>query len=501
MQGIGIVTETGRYTENMSMPGMLFMRTRRSRYPHAKIKSVDISRAEKMAGVVKVLHRGNLPPEYADVTLGGAQPTRFLFSEEVFEVGAPIAAIAATSEHIAEEALRQIDVQYEVLPAVLDFLDGMKSTTPKQFQSNLDGTIIAITPPLVRGDPNARADVTVEYVAHKPVEQHVALELTNSLSYWDNDKLNITYTSSYAHAVRSGLAQALKVPQNKIHSIQPGYVGSNYGYRGGVDLAEIHAAILAKLTHRPIKLNYTRYEDFVTRTHRNEFRDEMKLGVNRDGSLVFGQFKIIANVGAQRAGAANGAWVGLQDLYKFPNLKLEAVDVMTNSYKSGPYRCVSHPNGTFALEVGMEKAAYAINMDPVEFRLKNLNEVGNPDTKKPFSNPGIRDTILAARDAIGWTAKFHAPKAKQVRPGVYHGMALAAHACSHGAGGNPATGQEFLNSDGSVQLHSASNEVGSGQRTEMMMIAAEALGVPVRQVTITPYVDTDLTSDTGITAG
>src|SRR5258708_3723860 len=112
MQGIGIVTETGRYTENMSMPGMLFMRTLRSRYPHAKIKSIDISKAEKIPGVVKILHRGNLPPEYADVTLGGAAPTRFLFSEEVYEVGAPIAAIAASSEHIAEEATPHTDLQY-----------------------------------------------------------------------------------------------------------------------------------------------------------------------------------------------------------------------------------------------------------------------------------------------------------------------------------------------------------------------------------------------------
>ena len=502
LHGLGVVTAKGQYTENMRMPGMLFMRTLRSRYPHARIKSVDTSKAEKLPGVVKILHRGNLPNEYADVFLGAAQPTRFLFSQEVFEVGAPIAAVAAESEHIADEALRQIAVEYDVLPASLDMIEAMKSTTAKQFTSNEVGTIIATTPPLVRGDPtNTRADVTVDVVARKSNEQHLALELTNSLSYWDNDKLNITYTSSYAHAVRSGLAQALKIPQNKIRSIQPGYVGSNYGYRGGIDLSEIHAAILAKLTGRPIKNHYTRYEDFVTRTHRPEFRDEMKMGVNKDGKIQFGQFKVIANVGAQRAGAANGSWFNMQDLYVIPNLRLEAVDVMTNSYKSGPYRCVSHPNGTFALEMTMEKAAYAIGMDPVEFRLKNLNEVGNPDSKKPFSNPGIRDCITAVRDAIGWQQKWHAPKAKQVSPGVYHGIALAAHACSHGAGGNPATGQVIINGDGSVQLHSASNEVGAGQRTEMAMIASEALGVPLSQVTITTYVDSDLTTDTGITAG
>ena len=183
----------------------------------------------------------------------------------------------------------------------------------------------------------------------------------------------------------------------------------------------------------------------------------MKMGVNRDGTIQYGHFRVFANVGAQRAGAANGSWFNMQNLYKIPNLKLEAIDVFTNSYKSGPYRCVSHPNGTFAVEMTMEKAAYAIGMDPVEFRLKNLNETGNPDTKKPFSNPGIRDAITAVRDAIGWKTKWHAPKGNQIRPGVYHGIGMAAHACSHGAGSNPATGQVIVNSDGSVQATAAHN--------------------------------------------
>ncbi len=497
MQGLGVVTNLGQYAQNLRMPGMLFTRTLRSKYPHAKVTSVDISKAEKFPGVRKILHRGNLPNEYKDVFLGAANPTRFLFNEEVFEVGAAIAVVAADSEHIADEALRLIDVKYEVLPAALDMLEAMKASTAKQFESKEAGTIIAITPPLVRGDPdNAKADVTVDVLAKKSVEQHVALELTNSLSYWEGDKLNIVHTSQWAHGVRSSLSQALKIPQNKVRSVQTGYMGSGYGYRTGADMSEIHAAILAKMTGRPIKNNYTRYEDFVTRTHRPEFRDEMKMGVNRDGTIAWGKFKVIANVGAQRSGSANGSWFNMQDLYKIPNLRLEAVDVMTNTYKSGAYRCVSHPNGTFALEVTMERAAYAIGMDPVAFRLLNINEVGNPDTKKPFSNPGIRDVIVAARDGIGWQQKWHKPKAKEVRPGVFHGIGLAAHACSHGAGGNPVSGQIIINNDGSVQAISASNDIGGGERTQMMMIAAESLGVPLSQITITPYVDTDLTTDT-----
>jgi CO/xanthine dehydrogenase Mo-binding subunit len=502
IQGYGIVTNQGTYTENLRMNGMLFMRTLRSRYPHAKIKSIDTSAAEKIPGVVKILHRGNLPKEYQDVFLGSAQPTRFLFSEEVFEVGAPIAVIAATSEHIGDEAMRAIDVQYEVLPASLDLMEGLKASTPKQFTSTLDGTTIAITAPLVRGDPaNAKADKVVDVVAHKSVEQHVALEITNSLMYWDGDKLNVTYTNQHAHGTRSGLSQALKIPQNKVRVVQTGYLGSGYGYRSGIDLSEVHAAILSKITQRPIKNNYTRYEDFVTRTHRNEFRNEMRLGVNSDGKIQFGQFKVYANVGAQRASAANGSWSNMQNLYAIPNLRLEAVDVMTNSYKSGPYRCVSHPNGTFALETTMDKAAYAIGMDPIEFRLKNLNEVGNPDTKRPFSNPGSRDCITAVRDTINWKSVWHAPKAKQVRPGVYHGIGMAAHYCSHGAGSNPSTGQVIINNDGSVQAVSGVTDIGSGQRTNMLMVAAEALGVTLSQITITPYIDTDNTTDSGGTNG
>jgi xanthine dehydrogenase molybdenum-binding subunit len=157
---------------------------------------------------------------------------------------------------------------------------------------------------------------------------------------------------------------------------------------------------------------------------------------------------------------------------------------------------VSHPNGTLALEITMEKAAYAIGMDPVQFRLNNLNEVGNPDTKKPFSNPGIRDCIQQAADAIGWKQNWHAPKAKEARPGVFHGIGLAAHACSHGGGASPVTGQVIINADGTVQCISAANEIGDGQRTEMVMIAAESLGVPLYSVTITTQVDTDVTTDT-----
>jgi len=502
LHGLGIVTPLGRYTEHLRMPGMLYTRTLRSPHPHARVTRVDTSKAEAVPGVVAILHRGNLPAEYRDVKLGSGPPDRFLFNEEVFEVGAPIAVVAAETEHVADHAAHLIAVEYDVLPAVFDAMEGARPTALKQWENKQDGTILNVTPPLVRGNPDAaRADTTIEAVLTRATEQHNALELTNSLMYWDQDRLIVHYTNQHAHGSRAGLSQALKLPANRIRVVQEGYMGSGYGYRSGIDLSEVHTAILARITGRPVKTMYTREEDFTTRTHRPAFRNEMRLGVNRDGTIAFGHFRVYANVGAHRTGAANGSWFAFQNQYTIPNLKLEAVDVFTNSYKAGPYRCVSHPNGTFALEMMIEKAAHAIGMDPVEFRLKNLNEQGNPDTKKPFSNPGMRDCITSAAQRIGWKEKWHKVRSREVRPGVFHGIGLAAHACSHGAGTNPATGQVIVNTDGSVQCVSGSTEIGCGQRTQMAMIAAEALGVPLEQVTIATYVDTDNTTDTGSTSG
>jgi CO/xanthine dehydrogenase Mo-binding subunit len=504
VQGLGIVTGVGRYTQHYAPKNVLFMKTLRSPHPHAKVIKVDTSKAEQLPGVVSVLHRGNLPKEYQDTRLGGGPPYRNLFNEEVFEVGAPIACVAAESDHIADEAMRLIEVEYQVMPAALNMMEAMKASTPKQWDNKFDGTTMDIPTPFKRGDAAKgmnEAEVVVEGTSYRSTEQHMPLELTTSVGWWNDGKYTAIYTCQHAHGSQSGLAQALKLPQNKVRVIQPGYVGSGYGYRSGIDLTEVHTAIMAKMTGRPVRAMYTRSEDFVTRTHRPENLNEMRMGVKRDGTIVAGQFKVIANVGPQRASAASGSWYNMQMLYTIPNLQLEGVDVFTNRYKSGPYRCVGHPNGTLALETIMDAAAYKIGMDPVEFRLKNLNLKGNPENKRPYSNPGIAMCITEAAKGIGWKDKFHAPKAQQVRPGVYHGIGIAAMNCNHGAGSASASGMCIISNDGSLTAISASNDIGPGQRTIEAMIAAETVGIPLERTQISFEVDTDFTSDCGGTNG
>src|SRR5712691_6255938 len=287
LHGLGIVTNLGQYTENMRMNRMLFTRTLRSPHPHAKIKSVNTSKAEALRGVVAVLHRGNLPAEYRDVKLGSGPPDRYLFNEEVFEVGSPIAVVAAESEHIADEAVHLIEVDYDVLPAVLDHIEGMKATTPKQWDNKLDGTTLDITPPKIRGNPDqgfAESDVVVQNVTTRSAEHHAALEPTTVIARWDyasdgRDHVTMVGTFRHAHGARNTFSQALKLNQSQVRTITPGYVGASYGSHRDPTLVEIHAALMSKITGVPVRTMNTRAEDFITRTHRTPVRNESKIGV------------------------------------------------------------------------------------------------------------------------------------------------------------------------------------------------------------------------------
>jgi xanthine dehydrogenase molybdenum-binding subunit len=509
LHGFGHVTGFGQYSEHMTQPGMVFMKTLGSPHPHARVKRIDTTKAEAFPGVVSVLHRGNLPDLYKDVRIGSGPPDRFLFSEEIFEVGAPIAVVAAASDHIADEALRLIDVDYEVLPAVLDHIEGMKATTPKQWDNKLDGTILDISPPKLRGNPDqgfAQSDVVVENVTTRSAEHHAALEPTTVIAKWDyssdgRDHLTIVGTFRHAHGARNTFAQALKLNQSQVRTITPGYVGASYGSHRDPTLVEIHAALMSKLTGRPVRTMNTRAEDFVTRTHRTPTRNESKLGVKRDGTMVAYSSKNIGDAGAQRGTGGVGFSTGLEVMYKIENLWQQSINVMTNSYKYSSFRCTEHPNNTLAREPLIDRAAYAIGMNPLEIRLKNLNLEANPDTKQPYNNSGMQDVLVQATDKAGWKDKWHPAKAKEVRPGVFHGIGLAAHSCNHGAGGAPSTGMVVVNSDGTMTVISGAAEVGPGERTTMAMMAAEVMGLPMTRVRIAHEVDSDMTSDTGVTAG
>ena len=168
IQGLGVVTNAGWYAENLNRGNQLWMTTLRSPNPHARVKSVDSSDAEKLPGVAMVLHRFNLPRQYQSIKIGSGPPDRLLFPAEVFMVGDPVAIVLAESQDVADEAMRQIKVEYEVLPAATNFIDSMQPGAPKQWDNTLDGTVVGVTKPFQRGDPAgalSSSDVKVDHVA------------------------------------------------------------------------------------------------------------------------------------------------------------------------------------------------------------------------------------------------------------------------------------------------------------------------------------------------
>jgi CO/xanthine dehydrogenase Mo-binding subunit/aerobic-type carbon monoxide dehydrogenase small subunit (CoxS/CutS family) len=527
IHGRSQVTDEGDYVSLKSLPGQVFVRTLRSPYPRARVVRVDSSHAEQMPGVVRVLHAFNLPEPYRSIVIEGP-PERRLLNEEVIHVGMPVAVVAAESEHLAEDALTQIEVEYEVLEPALDFLQAAAAS--KQWDNPLPGTVRNVLGPIVIGAPDealASAEVLVEHTATTPYEQHLPLELRTGLYRWDGDRLTTWQTTHRTFDVRRELAKWLSLPEEDVRVIQTGFMGSSYGSADQLVEELALPAVMARLVGRPVRCMMTREESFLTSAHRGRTKTHVKMGVSRDGSLTGLSVDVLydggTNAGLPPSGAAArgltgvgvlGGWYPFQILYSYPNQRYEGTEVWTNNFRAGPMRGVGRHFGLFALETAMERAADAISMDPLEFRLRNLNETGALFDELTGERPGLpfgrvgghRQSLEKAAALIDWHDKWHPPAAREVRPGVFHGMGIVS-AIDRGGGKQggtskdglppPSTGQVRLHPDGALEVISGSTEVGAGQRTLLAMLAAQTTGIPLDQVVIEPGVDTALNTNTG----
>ena len=527
IQGLGSVTETGPYVSLMNLPNQVFVRSLRSPYPRARLLRVDASRAEQLPGVVKVLHRFNLPEEYRSVRIEGPPP-RYLLNEELVQVGMPVAVVAAESEHIADDALDLIEVEYEALEPALDHLSA--ASAAKQWDNPLPGTIRTVMDAIVVGDPEAAlesADIVIENATTTPYEQHVPLELRTGLYAWEGDTLVTYQTTHRTFDVRRELARWLNLEEEQVRVIQTGFMGSSYGSADQIVEELVLPAVVSRIVGRPVRSMLSREESFLTSAHRGRTRTQVKLGVRRDGTLEGLAVDVLfdggTNAGLPPSAAAArgltgvgviGAWYVFQILYSYPHQRYEGTEVWTNNFRAGPMRGVGRHFGLFALETSIEKAAYATGIDPLEFRLKNLNEVGavfdeltGAQPGHPFDRPGgQRASLLRAAELIGWRDRWHPARGREVRPGVFHGMGIVSSidrgggkqgGTSYDAPPPPSTAQVVLHPDGRLEVLSGSTEVGAGQRTLMAMIAAQTTGIPLDEVDIAPGVDTALNTNTG----
>lgn len=488
------VTGRAKYPSDMYLNKTLYARTLRSPFPHAKVKSINTSKAEALEGVRGVITFKDVPKD----------ANRMILTDEPSFVGEGIAAVAAISESIAEEALQLIEVEYEQLPFVLDPREALKPGAPLvrsdlKTNANRDPQFT-----YKRGDVNAgfaQAEVIVENKTQTAWEQHAAMETHNAVANWERggEKLTVWSSSQYVHSMRDGIARVLGMAQSKVRVICE-YTGGGFGDKTGVYPYHIVAAVLAKKTGQPVRYALSRKDVFLEAGHNYPKYQELKLGFKRDGTLVAGQSKAWIPSGAWGARANTDDVESAIGLYKCANWDVEGYAAATNTFIANALRSVGEPSGQFALETLMDIAAEKLNMDPVELRLKNIEEKVDQVTNLPYSSNGVREAIIQGAAAFDWKNKWKGWKKQWDLTKPQKGVGFMAFRAAKGAKSAPMTAQVHIERDGTAKLIVGAADLGDSQRTTFTSIAAEALGIPFEKWSIS-FPDTDYTTDTGVIAG
>ena len=495
------LTGEAKFTADVYLPGMLYVKILRSPHPHAKVVKIDISRAQALPGVKAILTPHNIPElTVAKRTVPPFAPKPLLATTARY-AGDEIVAVAAVDEETAEQAVELIDVEYQLLPFILDAEEAVKPGAQKIYP---EGNMIQdAAATLNRGNVEEgfkQADVIVEEKYKTHLIQHTTLEPRVTVASWNGKRLTFWDSHKSPFRIRNEVAQALKLKINQVRFLTH-YIGGDFGDKASLERQHLLAALLTMKTNRPVKIEFTREENFLSAHHRYPTTWYLKYGAKKDGTLTAIEVKLFADSGAYYSidGAAGSLEVA-KYVYRCPNVKLAGFNVFTNKPEGGYMRCVGHPAGIFPQEVQMDRLAEKLGMDPVEFRLHNyaVKEDGDQDTKVPFASIGLADCAILGAEKIGWKAKWKKPGTS---PGpIKKGMGVAFHACRHGGISLPMSAVMKLDQDGTVELLCGLNDTGGWQKTTMAMIAAEELGIPYDAVSVTTG-DTDTTTDTGVPGG
>ncbi len=489
-----------KYTHDVAPVGMLHGAIRyASVYAHARIKSIDTSRAEALPGVRAVVTYKNVYNFGAPKNAIQAKPSRYILQQEIFAPGDEVAGVAADTKDIAEAAVRLIEIEWEPLPAFFgDPESGLAAGAPQILS---DGNLGSQTIRDV-GDPTkamAAADVTVEGRYTTQTLQHCPLEGKAVVVAWDDDQLTVWVSGQYLHGARSSLADIFGLPISKVRTIGE-YMGGGFGDKSSpTDRFAYIAGVLAKMSGRPVRMVYSRREEFTSSVHKAANVHRPKAYFKKDGTLTAFDVKTWSDMGAWAStGSAQSAQETYQRLYAWQGAHFEQRNVLTDRYRTGPMRDVNESSGVFALEITMDRAAEQLGIDPVELRLKNVTGPNNPYDGYPLTSNGIRDCITRGADAFGWKTKWHKPGAK-IANRKAHGVGMGCFGSQKGSQGTPMSGVVKIERDGSVSVITGAQEVGGGQMTTMAMIAAEQLGADLADVR-TYGGDSGYTSDTGTTS-
>lgn len=503
------VTGGKGYPVNVKLPGMLHAKMLRSPYAHARIIRIDASRAEQLPGVKAVLLPQDVPQvKFCPVFFVPVEAPSMVLDFDVMNgdvvryVGQPVAAVAATTADIAAAALDLIDVEYEELPVVFDPEEAMKPGAPQLHPEKPNN--IAKNPSFVAGDIEqgfADADFIFEGVYETQRVHTCYMEPRVCVVEMDRqDNVTIHVTTQHLFGTREKLAFALRLPESKVKVIKSPYIGGGFGGKLELTSMEPIAALLSKKSGRPVRLEQTRLEEFITTT-RNPIKVYLKTGVKKDGTFTARYAKSILDCGAYATHGSevimvHGAF-GLFFNYHSQHSKWEGYTVYTNNMIGGGYRGYGAPQGSFAVESQIDEICKKLDLDPIEMRLKNARKQGEPHPFNPaftISTYGLEDCLRQGAEKIGWVAARSAPRQEGVKK---RGIGLSVHPVwVSGCMGFPDIYEHSgaiikINRDGTADLSSASMDIGSGQITTLCQIAAEELGLPAGAVRMSSHCDTD----------
>src|ERR671924_1142424 len=421
------VTGTAQYLADVKVPGVCYGKILRSPYPHARIKRINASKAQKVSGVVAVLtrddilHDQGIEPYYGPVF----KDQTIVATEKVRHVGDPVAAVAALTVDAAEEALRLIEVDYEELPAVLNVQDAIKQNAtlvhetvriPESGFADLaelkpvEGTNVCTHFKLNRGDLQkgfGESDRIFEDTFTLPATQHSFLETHACIASVERGgRITAWATTQNPFVVRTQLANICKVPVSKVRVIVP-YLGGGYGGKVYPKVEPITVA-LAKKAGRPVRIVLSREEVFYTITkHAAVIR--MKTGVKKDGTLVARECEIHLDTGAYAEigpRLAKKSGYTAAGPYKIPNLKIDSYSVYTNKPPAGAFRGFGVSQSAWAVESQMDIIAAALKMDPLELRKKNGYDEGDKFvTEETLHAVGLKECLDEVAKSIEWNDK------------------------------------------------------------------------------------------------
>ena len=504
VDGIKKVTGSLKYVDDIKLSRMLYAAVKRSPYPHANILNIDISKAEALKGVKKII-TGDQFTKRGGLYL---EDKNFLAVGKARYQGEGVVAVCAETEEIAKEAVALIDVEYEVLPAVTNAVDGMKPDSPLVHPDLADyqwapvffpepGTNVSNHYKLRKGNsPEAfeQADIVVENDFFVPHVQHVPIEPHTAIAQMDVDGFLTVWASCQSpYAVRQALSAAFDVPLNKLRVLSPA-VGGGFGSKAGTTLEGIVIPLAKACPGRPIKLTYSREDEFQNAYVRQGLHAKIKTAVNKDGKITAVQNEFVWDGGAYTeygVNIAKAAGYASAGPYDIDNVWTDSYCVYTNHPVGGPYRGFGMCEIHFGIEQNLDIIAEKLGITPVEIRrINGMKPGGTTGTGEVVSTSGLMECL----DSVVQDIKIH-EKSKPTSPKKVRGKGIACGWKAPSMPNNAASSAVIkLNEDGTAHLLVSAQDIGQGSDTVMTQIAAEVLSISPEKITIrtgdtdhTPY--------------